>query len=321
MRKPVKQICTICNEEFMSSTLKKTCSDECKQKIRSIAAYERYKDHRLIIECKHCGEKVITTIVHTNKHFCSKLCYDEWQKEDGEEQLIIREKYASKFRGKSLRERGFSEESIKAWVNAGVSASAQKTKGKTVEEIRGEERGKAFRALKKEQTKGTKNPFYGKHHTIETKNKIIKNRKLEGYIYSSGYFNNIYWQSSYELAYLVYCHTHNVNVKRYDLDPIEYIYKNEKHHYYPDFISNSMIIECKGYRNSKVDAKIKKGKEILKEKYVVLNSNEINNLGFNIPYDRIWYWYIEMLKKYPKLLQINYTPYDIVKEFLNENKS
>lgn len=319
-RKPVEQKCIICDINFSSSVLKKTCSKKCANEYRSQKSLERYKDHTKIVACKFCEKKFKTKISYILK-FCSKECYDNWQKVDGEEQNKIREKISNTLSGVSLRDRGYSKESIDAWKNAGQKASIEKCKGKKFEDYMTIEKAQMLRKHYSESRIGNKNSFYNKHHSIESKNKIVKNRKKEGYIYLSGYFNKIYWQSSYELAYIIYCYENDLNVRRYDLNPIEYTYLGKKHHYYPDFILNDNVIECKGFRNGQINAKIKAGYFEFKEKYIVLESKEIKNLGFSIPKKNIEEWYIEMIKKYNDLIKINYTPYKKIKEYLIENQS
>lgn len=63
-----------------------------------------------------------------------------------------------------------------------------------------------------------------------------------------------YCSSTYELAYLIYCLAHKINIKRYD-GYYTYEYLGEKHRYYPDFIIDGTIIEIKGFWTPQVDAK------------------------------------------------------------------
>jgi len=98
---------------------------------------------------------------------------------------------------------------------------------------------------------GEKHPFYGKHHTIESKKKMMETFKKNGntgfHNICSGYFDRIYWQGSWELKYIIDNIEKGNKIKRFDLNPIKYIYKEKIHHYFPDFIiNNEKIIEIKG---------------------------------------------------------------------------
>ena len=84
---------------------------------------------------------------------------------------------------------------------------------------------------------------------------LAKNKKLGGYKpnaikkYHNGNYKGIHCDSSWELAYLVYCLEHNIPIKRCDIKRT-YIINNESKNYFPDFIiNNSQIIEIKGYYN------------------------------------------------------------------------
>lgn len=64
----------------------------------------------------------------------------------------------------------------------------------------------------------------------------------------SGCCNGIKYDSALELSYIFYCDDNNIDIKRYDLPPIEYLDEhNKKRYYIPDFIiNNNIIVEIKG---------------------------------------------------------------------------
>lgn len=70
----------------------------------------------------------------------------------------------------------------------------------------------------------------------------------------SGKYKGFYCASTYELAYIIYCLDHNINIQRCK-EYFEYEYKGKKHRYYPDFIVDDEIIEIKGFWNEVVDIK------------------------------------------------------------------
>lgn len=96
-----------------------------------------------------------------------------------------------------------------------------------------------------------------KGHSVseETKEKIrqaAKNSNMGGYRKGAGYKNvkkgyyKGYWcDSSWELAFLIYCLEHNITIKRNE-DKFPYVMDNEIHYYVPDFIVGSTYIEIKG---------------------------------------------------------------------------
>lgn len=70
-----------------------------------------------------------------------------------------------------------------------------------------------------------------------------------------GYYKGIWCDSTYELAYLIYCLDHNINIKRNN-EIFNYIYENKQLKYHPDFIVENNLVEIKGYYSQMVDAKI-----------------------------------------------------------------
>lgn len=62
-----------------------------------------------------------------------------------------------------------------------------------------------------------------------------------------GYYNGIWCDSTYELAYLIYCMHHKIDIQRYK-GWFDYFDENgKKRRYYPDFLVNGRIVEIKGY--------------------------------------------------------------------------
>lgn len=75
----------------------------------------------------------------------------------------------------------------------------------------------------------------------------------------SGWFSGIFCSSTYELAYVIYCLDHQIQISR-NTQSWEYFNPStgKVSKYYPDFIvGGSDIIEIKGYPSPIVDAKIK----------------------------------------------------------------
>lgn len=121
--------------------------------------------------------------------------------------------------------------------------------------------------------------------TDERINNYVKKQKLNdncgGYREGSGYgkqgtYKGIHCDSSWELAYLIYCLEHNIKIERFKKS-FEYIDSNNiKHKYYPDFLINdNEIIEIKGY---KTDNWKYKQDIVLKENIKVLYENDMLNI-------------------------------------------
>lgn len=72
--------------------------------------------------------------------------------------------------------------------------------------------------------------------------------------YRHGKFKGIHCDSSWELAYLVYCLEHNIKIERCT-EKRQYVLDNKTYNYFPDFVVNGEIIEIKGYYSE--SAKIK----------------------------------------------------------------
>ena len=81
---------------------------------------------------------------------------------------------------------------------------------------------------------------------------IAKQTSLGGYNKNSikkhhhGDYNGFHYDSSWELAFIVYCLEHNIKIERCN-ETRYYIINDVKKRYFPDFIVDGKIIEIKGY--------------------------------------------------------------------------
>jgi len=71
----------------------------------------------------------------------------------------------------------------------------------------------------------------------------------------SGWYNGYRCDSSYELAFLIYCLENHIKIERNKIG-FEYIFKNKKHLFYPDFIVNDEYVEIKNFESDLTNAKI-----------------------------------------------------------------
>ena len=72
-----------------------------------------------------------------------------------------------------------------------------------------------------------------------------------------GYYKDIYCQSSWELAYVIYCLDHNINFKR-NTEHFMYEFADKRRNYFPDFylIDTDTYVEIKGYYDARSKAKV-----------------------------------------------------------------
>lgn len=81
----------------------------------------------------------------------------------------------------------------------------------------------------------------------------------------SGNYKGIHCDSTYELAYVIYCLDHNINISRCN-EVFEYKLNGKIHKYHPDFIVDGIIIEIKNYYRKENDIKLN---AITKEKKIL----------------------------------------------------
>lgn len=79
--------------------------------------------------------------------------------------------------------------------------------------------------------------------------------------YHTGNYKGIHCDSSWELAYLVYCLEHNIDIRRCT-EVRYYELNNKKCKYFPDFIVDNKIIEIKGYFDTVAQIKSEQNPDI-----------------------------------------------------------
>ena len=77
----------------------------------------------------------------------------------------------------------------------------------------------------------------------------------------SGWYEGFYCDSSYELAYVIYCLEHKINIKR-NKQKRKYVWKNKIRYYIPDFIVENKLVEIKGYSSPQWQAKLQYNPDI-----------------------------------------------------------
>ena len=107
----------------------------------------------------------------------------------------------------------------------------------------------------------------GKGSTAEKEadriSKITEKAKLNngGYHQGSGrgkkgWYKEFFCDSSYELAYVIFCIEHNIDIQR-NTQKYQYNWEGKIKNYIPDFIVEGDIVEIKGYNSDQWQAKLK----------------------------------------------------------------
>lgn len=80
--------------------------------------------------------------------------------------------------------------------------------------------------------------------------------------YKSGLYHGIHCDSSWELAFVIYCEDHNISIER-NHKYLTYVFGDREYKYYPDFIIDGKLYEIKGYENNKAKAKHEQHPEVI----------------------------------------------------------
>lgn len=70
-----------------------------------------------------------------------------------------------------------------------------------------------------------------------------------------GWYKGYFCDSSWELAFVIYCLDHNMHIER-NTEKRQYTYNNKTKNYIPDFIVESKLVEIKGYKTDEWKAKL-----------------------------------------------------------------
>jgi len=104
---------------------------------------------------------------------------------------------------------------------------------------------------------------------IERKQKlstVAKERKLGGYVQGSGrgkkgWYKGFFCDSSWELAYVIYCLEHNIDIKR-NTERRQYHWQGVIKNYIPDFVVQGIVTEVKGYKTDQWLAKLESNPDV-----------------------------------------------------------
>jgi len=275
-----KHICKYCNKEFKSGQSLGAHITHCKMNPKSHQnEYQIRKKNHLdvnnpieehILKCEICGNEYKILIRHNQfeqgkyKHTCSRSC-------------------ASKLTA----------------LHSNLESKNQKISQQLYKEKIG--KIKKCKWCGKEYLEHGKSNFCSEECRLNSKQNKLSNLakiyKFGGYHPNSikkhhhGNYKGIHCDSSWELAYLVYCLEHNIDIKR--CTEVRYYTLNKKKcKYFPDFVVNNQIIEIKGYFDKGAQIKSKQNPDIkvllyddLKEslEYTV---NKYGNKFWEVLYDK-----------------------------------
>jgi hypothetical protein len=126
--------------------------------------------------------------------------------------------------------------------------------------------------------KGTPSPwfqgmpgaFQGRHHSEETRlrlSAVARERKFGGYTQGSGvgkkgWYQGFFCDSSWELAFVIYCLDHNISIRR-NTEKRQYTWQGKRRNYIPDFVVNGVITEIKGFDSEQWQEKIRENPDVV----------------------------------------------------------
>lgn len=96
---------------------------------------------------------------------------------------------------------------------------------------------------------------YKLHTKILRKTPVCAGYNHGGGVGKSGWYKGIWCDSSWQLAYVLYCLDHKIQIKR-NKQAFPYMYNKVQYLYYPDFQVQGQLVEIKGYKDKKWNYKL-----------------------------------------------------------------
>jgi hypothetical protein len=145
---------------------------------------------------------------------------------------------------------------------------------------------KYTKTIKDQFNNGRLGTFTGRVHDEKTIKKMKENPDCGGYRKGSGrgksgWYKGYWCDSTYELCWLIYNLDKGIIPIR-NKEGYEYIYENETHTYYPDFIIDDTIYELKGYETEK---DLCKYKSVGNKKLVILKKDDLKEVFEYVKYN------------------------------------
>lgn len=247
--------CNICDKEFEnarqlgghkvnshSTKICEICGKETASRgySRHIAAHNNEQKDVALNKCKKCGNEFYNK-PHKTKNFCSQKCANSrmWSEE-------TKAKFRLKTHIKKLKELKCNYCSVLFYHNKNRKYCSKEC-----------------------NKKGS-----SRNISIACKGKTGGFREKGGRG-KQGWFKNYYYQSTWELAYIIYNIDNDILFSRNTKEKFKYEYNGKTYNYYPDFkLENSVYVEIKGYYTPKVEEKLKSFPK--EKKLIVIDKRNIS---------------------------------------------
>lgn len=177
----------------------------------------------MIVNCPKCGSEFDNYSKWCVKQFCSRKCANSRGPMDNEAKQLRRE-YALKNPKGSILYASLPKYNLRNGTYYRCSVC-------NVEFYSNKSRGNR------------------KFCSAECRNKNSGGLRIRSGIGKLGWYKGFYLRSTYELAFVIYCLDHNIDIKPFKgyFTYFDHI-KNKNRKYYPDFIIGNEIVEIKGYK-------------------------------------------------------------------------
>ena len=185
--------------------------------------------------CSFCGKVCKNANAHRNHE---RLC-----KQNPNRQQTTYEKYGEI--------PGFNNKGRKAW-NAGLTADTNESMAQIKQVMKDK-----YRAGELFVPQPMLDPEIRAKHKASMKKAYSNYTKRTPGKFKYGWFKEIWCDSSWELAYLLYCLDHNITIQR-NTEGFPYIWQGSVHRYFPDFYlpDTNTYVEIKGYKSERDVEKI-----------------------------------------------------------------
>ena len=176
--------------------------------------------------------------------YCEKICGNTGA-------LSVHQSYCKNNLNRQVSNSLKGRKSIRPVWNKGLSSNNDPRLIKMVEKMRGKKFGGCI------------------NHSKETKDRlsiVAIERGLGGYNPGSGrgkkgWYKGFFCDSSWELAYVIWCLDHNKDIKRNNKRR-KYFWNGKDRNYVPDFIVDGIITEIKGYKTEQWIAKLEANPDV-----------------------------------------------------------
>lgn len=213
-----------CEKNPNAAKNKKAIAEAHKHTDKSSLKYRQYHDNSIVYNCQYCG----------------KECYGQNSLKQHEIRCAANPDKISYYIP------GFAKKGKPAW-NKGLTKETDERVNKTSQTLHNRYEAGVIKIWCDGLTKDTD------ERIAKYVKKLKDNPDCGGYREKSGYgksgtYKGIFCNSTWELAYLLYCIDNNYDIKRCTKYYTYLGENNEEHKYYPDFIvNNEEIVEIKGY--------------------------------------------------------------------------